>query len=169
MAILEILRYPDSRLRNKAQPVAQVDTETQQLIADMFETMYEALGIGLAATQVNSTKRLLVMDISEERDDPLCLINPEIIFKEGEEKEEEGCLSVPGVSELVKRATHIQVKALDQDGNPIKLDLEGLPAVCVQHEIDHLDGKLFIDYLSSLKRNRIRRKLEKEIRQADDE
>jgi len=168
MAILEILRYPDSRLRNKAQPVTQVDTETQQLIADMFETMYEAPGIGLAATQVNSTKRLLVMDISEEHDDPLCLINPEITFKEGEEKEEEGCLSVPGVSELVKRATHIQVKALDQDGNPIELELEGLPAVCVQHEIDHLDGKLFIDYLSSLKRNRIRKKLEKEARQADD-
>lgn len=169
MAILEILRYPDSRLRNQAQPVAQVDTETKQLIADMFETMYAAPGIGLAATQVNSTKRLLVMDISEERNDPLCLINPEIVFQEGEEKEEEGCLSVPGVSEPVKRATHIQVKALDRDGNPIELDLEGLPAVCVQHEIDHLEGKLFIDYLSSLKRTRIRKKLEKETRQTHDE
>ena len=169
MAILEILRYPDSRLRNKAQSVEQVDAETRQLIDDMFETMYEASGIGLAATQVNSTKRLLVMDLSEEHDDPLCLINPEIFFKEGEEKEEEGCLSVPGVSEPVKRATHIQVKAVDRDGNPIELDLEGLPAVCVQHEIDHLDGKLFIDYLSSLKRTRIRKKLEKETRQADDE
>jgi len=169
MAILEILRYPDSRLRNKAQFVEQVDAETKQLIDDMFETMYEASGIGLAATQVNSTKRLLVLDISEEHDDPLCLINPEIVSKEGEEKADEGCLSVPGFYEPVKRATHIQVKALDRDGNPIELDLEGLPAVCVQHEIDHLDGKLFIDYLSSLKRTRIRKKLEKEARQADDE
>jgi len=168
MAILEILRYPDSRLRNKAKPVEQVDAETKQLIDDMFETMYEAPGIGLAATQVNSIKRLLVMDVSEQHDDPLCLINPEIVFKEGEEKEEEGCLSVPGVSESVKRATRIQVKALDRDGNPIELDLEGLPAVCIQHEIDHLDGKLFIDYLSSLKRTRIRKKMEKEARQPDD-
>ncbi len=167
MALLEILRYPDSRLRNKAKPVAQVDAETRQLIDDMFETMYHASGIGLAATQVNSTKRILVMDISEQQDDPLCLINPEVLSKEGEEREEEGCLSVPGVHEPVKRATHIQVKALDQDGNAIELELEGLPAVCVQHEIDHLDGKLFIDYLSSLKRIRIRKKLEKEARQAD--
>ena len=168
MAILEILKYPDSRLRNKAKPVEQVDAETRQLIDDMFETMYEAPGIGLAATQVNSTKRLLVLDISEEHDDPLCLINPEIVFAEGEEQGDEGCLSVPGFYEPVKRATHIQVNALDRDGNPIKLDLEGLPAVCVQHEIDHLDGKLFIDYLSSLKRTRIRKKLEKEARQADE-
>ena len=168
MALLEILRYPDSRLRNRAEPVTQVDAEIRQLVDDLFETMYQAPGIGLAATQVNSTKRLFVMDISEQHDDPLCLINPEIISKEGEEKEEEGCLSVPGISEPVKRATHIQVKALDQDGNPIELELEGLPAVCVQHEIDHLDGKLFIDYLSSLKRIRIRKKLEKELRQTDD-
>lgn len=169
MAILEILRYPDSRLRNKAKPVEQVDAETKQLIDDMFETMYKASGIGLAATQVNSTKRLLVLDISEEHNDPLCLINPEIVFAEGEEQGDEGCLSVPGFYEPVKRATHIQVKALDRDGSPIELDLEGLPAVCVQHEIDHLDGKLFIDYLSSLKRTRIRKKLEKDARQADDE
>jgi len=169
MAILEILRYPDSRLRNKAQPVEEVDAETRQLVDDMFETMYAASGIGLAATQVNSTKRLLVLDISEEHDDPLCLINPEVVFAEGEELGDEGCLSVPGFYEPVKRATHIQVKALDREGNPIELDLEGLPAVCVQHEIDHLDGKLFIDYLSSLKRSRIRKKLEKEARQADDE
>ncbi len=169
MAILEILRYPDSRLRNRAKPVEQVDTKIRQLVDDMFETMYDASGLGLAATQVNSTKRLFVLDISEQHDDPLCLINPEIISKEGEEREDEGCLSVPGVYEPVKRATHIRVRALDRDGNPIELDLEGLPAVCVQHEIDHLDGKLFIDYLSSLKRARIRKKLEKEARQADDE
>ena len=168
MALLEILRYPDSRLRNKAKPVDQIDAETRQLVDDMFETMYEASGIGLAATQVNSTKRLLVMDISEQHDNPICLINPEIISQEGEEREEEGCLSVPGVHEPVKRAKHIRVKALDRDGSPIELELEGLPAVCVQHEIDHLDGKLFIDYLSRLKRARIRKKLEKEARQADD-
>jgi len=169
MAVLEILRYPDSRLRNKAKPVAQIDAETKQLVDDMLETMYAASGIGLAATQVNSTKRLLVLDISEQHDDPLCLINPEIISKEGEEKADEGCLSVPGVYEPVTRATHIQIKALDRDGNPIELELDGLPAVCVQHEIDHLDGKLFIDYLSGLKRTRIRKKLEKEARQPDDQ
>ncbi len=166
MALLEILRYPDSRLRNRAKPVERVDAEIRQLVDDMFETMYEASGIGLAATQVNATKRLLVLDISEQRNDPLCLINPEILFSEGEQKEEEGCLSVPGIYEPVKRATRIRVKALDREGNPIELELEGLPAVCVQHEIDHLDGKLFIDYLSGLKRARIRKKLEKEARQA---
>ncbi|MCF6355754.1 MAG: peptide deformylase [Candidatus Polarisedimenticolaceae bacterium] len=168
MALLEILRYPDSRLRNRAKPVDTIDAETRQLVDDMFETMYKASGIGLAAIQVNSTKRLLVLDISEQRDDPLCLINPEILSKEGESKEEEGCLSVPGIYEPVKRATHILVKALDRDGNSIELELEGLPAVCVQHEIDHLDGKLFIDHLSRLKSTRIRKKLEKEARQADD-
>ncbi len=167
MALLEILRYPDSRLRNRAKPVDTIDAETRQLVDDMFETMYKASGIGLAATQVNSTKRLLVLDLSENHDDPLCLINPEILSKEGEAKEEEGCLSVPGIYEPVKRATHIRVKALDRDGNPIELELEGLPAVCVQHEIDHLDGKLFIDRLSRLKSTRIRKKLEKEARQAD--
>ncbi len=166
MALLEILRYPDSRLRNRAKPVERVDAEIRQLVDDMFETMYEASGIGLAATQVNATKRLLVLDVSEQRNDPLCLINPEILFSEGEQKEEEGCLSVPGIYEPVKRATRIRVKALDREGNPIELELEGLPAVCVQHEIDHLDGKLFIDYLSGLKRTRIRKKLEKEARQA---
>ncbi len=168
MALLEILRYPDSRLRNRAKPVDTIDAETRQLVDDMFETMYKASGIGLAATQVNSTKRLLVLDLSENHDDPLCLINPEILSREGEAKEEEGCLSVPGIYEPVKRATHIRVKALDRDGNPIELELEGLPAVCVQHEIDHLDGKLFIDHLSRLKSTRIRKKLEKEARQAND-
>ncbi len=168
MALLEILRYPDSRLRNRAKPIDTIDAETRQLVDDMFETMYKASGIGLAATQVNSTKRLLVLDLSENHDDPLCLINPEILSKEGEAKEEEGCLSVPGIYEPVKRATHIRVKALDRDGNPIELELEGLPAVCVQHEIDHLDGKLFIDHLSRLKSTRIRKKLEKEARQAND-
>lgn len=168
MALLEILRYPDSRLRNRAKPIDTIDAETRQLVDDMFETMYKASGIGLAATQVNSTKRLLVLDLSENHDDPLCLINPEILSREGEAKEEEGCLSVPGIYEPVKRATHIRVKALDRDGNPIELELEGLPAVCVQHEIDHLDGKLFIDHLSRLKSTRIRKKLEKEARQAND-
>jgi peptide deformylase len=168
MAILDILHFPDPRLRNKAKPVAQVDDSIRRLIDDMLETMYQAPGIGLAATQVNVAKRVVVIDISEERDEPLCLINPEILAKEGVEQMEEGCLSVPGVYELVSRANQIRVSALDREGNHLEMEAEGLLAVCIQHELDHLEGKLFVDYLSSLKRQRIRKKLEKESRQPDE-
>ncbi|HKU13956.1 MAG TPA: peptide deformylase [Steroidobacteraceae bacterium] len=162
MALLQILEFPDPRLRNKAQPVTHVDAALRTLIDDMFETMYAAPGIGLAATQVNVAKRVLVIDISEKRDEPLALINPDIVKREGVEETEEGCLSVPGVFDKVTRAERIQVRALDRDGKQIELAADGLLAVCIQHEIDHLDGKLFVDYLSELKRTRIRKKLEKE-------
>ncbi len=165
MAILEILRFPDSRLRNQAQPLAEVDDELRQFVDDMFETMYQAPGIGLAATQVNDSRRVVVIDISEDHDQPICLINPEILSKEGEEEMDEGCLSVPGIYEPVVRADKIRVRALDLKGEQQAFDAEGLLAVCIQHEMDHLDGKLFIDYLSNLKRQRIRKKLEKEERQ----
>ncbi|MET0103989.1 MAG: peptide deformylase [Sedimenticola sp.] len=164
MAILEILHFPDPRLRTKAKPVNSVDDAVRKLVDDMFETMYKAPGIGLAATQVDVHKRIVVIDLSEERDQPLCLINPEIIAKEGVEEMEEGCLSVPDISEKVSRADRVKVSALDRDGNPFELEADGLLAVCIQHELDHLDGKLFIDYLSGLKRQRIRKKLEKEAR-----
>ena len=166
MAILDILHFPDPRLRNKAKPVAVVDDAIRQLVDDMFETMYQAPGIGLAATQVNVAKQVLVIDLSEEKNQPLCLINPEILEKSGEEQMEEGCLSVPGVYEPVTRAAHIRVRALDRAGEPFELEADDLLAVCIQHEMDHLDGKLFVDYLSSLKRQRIRKKLEKDGRQA---
>jgi peptide deformylase len=166
MALLEILRFPDPRLRNAARPVEIVDDSVRQLVDDMFETMYEAPGIGLAATQVNVDKRIVVIDISEDKGQPLCLINPEILEKRGVEEMEEGCLSVPGVFETVQRADSIRVQALDRDGKSFELDVDGLLAVCIQHEIDHLDGKLFVDYLSQLKRTRIRKKLEKEQRQS---
>lgn len=162
MAIRDILHYPDPRLRTKAKPVEQVDAELVVLVGDMFETMYAAPGIGLAATQINVHRRLLVMDVSEDRSDPLVLINPEILEQGGEETMEEGCLSVPGFHESVTRADWIVVQALNLDGQPFSLRAEGLKAVCIQHEIDHLDGKLFVDYLTSLKRDRIRKKLEKE-------
>ena len=162
MAILDILHFPDPRLRNKAKPVAQVDDSIRRLIDDMLETMYQAPGIGLAATQVNVAQRIVVIDISEERNDPLCLINPQILEKQGTEEMEEGCLSVPGVFELVSRAVQIRVCALDRKGDTFEMEAEGLLAVCIQHELDHLEGKLFVDYLSSLKRQRIRKKLEKE-------
>ncbi|MCG7870129.1 MAG: peptide deformylase [gamma proteobacterium symbiont of Stewartia floridana] len=165
MAILDILHFPDPRLRNKAKPVAQVDDSIRRLVDDMLETMYQAPGIGLAATQVNVAKRVVVIDLSEEKNEPLCLINPEIIERDGIEQMEEGCLSVPGIFETVSRADKIRFKALDRDGVPFEEEAEGLLAVCVQHELDHLDGKLFVDYLSSLKRQRIRKKLEKESRQ----
>jgi peptide deformylase len=165
MAILEILHFPDSRLRNKAKPVDKVDAAVRGLVDDMFETMYGAPGIGLAATQVNVAQRVIVIDISEEHNDPLCLINPEIVEQEGEEQMEEGCLSVPGVYDKVTRAERVKVRALDRSGEPFELQTDGLLAVCIQHEIDHLDGKLFVDYLSGLKRQRIRKKLEKEARQ----
>ena len=165
MAILEILHFPDPRLRNIAQPVQAVDDGVRQLLDDMLETMYQAPGIGLAATQVNIDKRIVVIDVSEEKDQPLCLINPEILELEGVEEMEEGCLSVPGFFEKVKRADRVRVRALDRNGEAFELQVEGLLAVCIQHEIDHLDGKLFVDYLSQLKRTRIRNKLEKEQRQ----
>lgn len=165
MAILEILHFPDQRLRQVCQPVEVVDDEIRQLAADMLETMYEAPGIGLAAMQVNVTKRVIVIDISEDRSEPMTLINPEVISKDGEEEMQEGCLSVPGFYENVQRAERIRVKYLDLDGQEQEMDSEGLLAVCIQHEIDHLDGKLFVDYISPLKRQRIRKKLEKQQRQ----
>jgi peptide deformylase len=168
MAILDILHFPDPRLRAIAQPVAEIDTAIRRLIDNMFETMYSAPGIGLAATQVNINKRIVVIDVSEDKEQPLCLINPEILDSSGVEEMEEGCLSVPGVYETVQRADHVRVRALDRDGKPFELETGGLLAVCIQHEIDHLDGKLFVDYLSQLKRTRIRKKLEKHQRTPDD-
>jgi peptide deformylase len=162
MAILDILEFPDPRLRTHAQPIAAIDESIRRLVADMFETMYAAPGVGLAASQVNVHKRLLVIDISEERNQPLVFINPEIITREGDEETEEGCLSVPGIFEKVRRAQRITVRALDRNGLFFDMRADGLLAVCIQHEMDHLDGKLFVDYLSELKRTRIRGKLEKE-------
>lgn len=164
MAILEILHHPDPRLRIKASPIAEVDATIRALAADMLETMYAAPGIGLAATQVNVHRRLLVADVSEQHNQPLCLINPEIIQREGIEEMEEGCLSVPGVYEPVQRAERIKLRAVGLDGQSMIMSADGLLAVCIQHEIDHLDGKLFVDYLSLLKRARIQRRLEKSQR-----
>jgi peptide deformylase len=165
MSQLEILTFPNPRLRQVAKPVTQVDDRVQRHIDDMFETMYAAPGIGLAAIQVGIPLRLVVIDVSEQHDQPLCLINPEILASEGEEEMDEGCLSVPGFYETVRRAERVRVRALDRDGQPFELETDGLLAVCIQHEIDHLDGKLFVDYLSSLKRQRIRKKLEKDEKQ----
>lgn len=164
MAILTILEFPDKRLRKKALPVETVDESISALVNDMLETMYKAPGIGLAATQVNVHKRVVVIDISEEKDQPVCLINPEILEKEGTEEMDEGCLSVPGVFEKVSRAEKIRFKALDREGNPFEMEADGLLAVCIQHELDHLEGKLFVDYLSPLKRHRAKKKLEKDRR-----
>lgn len=165
MPLLTILHFPDPRLRTVAKPVAQVDDAVRRLVDDMFETMYQASGIGLAATQVNVHQRIIVIDISEEKNEPHVFINPEILVREGTEQMEEGCLSVPGFYELVERAERIKVRALDRDGQAFELETDGLLAVCIQHEIDHLDGKLFVDYLSGLKRDRIRKRLEKQRRQ----
>ncbi len=165
MAILNILEFPDPRLRKTAVPVSTVDDDLRRLIDDMFETMYAAPGIGLAATQVDVHKRLLVADVSTEKDDPHVLINPEILAKDGVTVTEEGCLSVPGYYDEVERAEHIRIRHLDRDGKPVDRDAEGLLAVCIQHEIDHLNGKLFVDYLSEAKRQSIRRKLMKDRRQ----
>ena len=165
MAILEILEYPDSRLRTIAKPVKSFNQDLSRLIDDMFETMYDAPGIGLAATQVDKHIQLIVIDISEESNDPMVFINPEISVLEGElEKMQEGCLSVPGFYEDVERIEHVLIKALDRDGKPFELEATGLLAVCIQHEMDHLNGKLFVDYISALKRNRIKKKLEKSHR-----
>ncbi len=165
MAILDILHFPDPRLRSHARPVASVDESVRRLVDDMLETMYDAPGIGLAAPQVNVSSRVIVIDVSEQRNEPRCFINPEIVETRGREEMEEGCLSVPGFYEPVQRAEWIRVRALGRDGRPFELQTDGLLAVCIQHEIDHLDGKLFVDYLSSLKRQRIRKKLEKSQRQ----
>ena len=159
MAKLTILEFPDPRLRTRAIPVETVDDELNTLIDDLFETMYAAPGIGLAATQVDVHKRLLVVDVSSDNSEPNALINPEIIELDGETMTEEGCLSVPGYYEEVKRAEHIRVRFLDRKGEEAELQAEGLLAVCIQHEIDHLDGKLFVDYISEAKRQRIRKRL----------
>jgi peptide deformylase len=165
MAVRTILEFPDQRLRTRARPVTQFDAELGRLIDDMFETMYAAPGIGLAASQVDVHKRVLVIDISEARNAPLVFINPEILSREGEAETEEGCLSVPGIFDEVKRASKIRVRWRDRKGAAFERDYEGMLAVCIQHEMDHLDGKLFVDYLSDLKRQRIRKKLEKERKQ----
>jgi len=164
MAILDILEYPDPRLRNQAKPVKQVDDTVRKLIDDMFETMYEAPGIGLAASQVNVHRRIIVVDVSENRDEPHAFINPTLATFGETVEAEEGCLSVPGFYEPVTRYEGVRVEALDRNGDPISDEFEGLLAVCIQHECDHLDGKLFVDYLSNLKRTRIRKKLEKSHR-----
>lgn len=166
MAILEVLRFPDERLRTVAKKVDAVDSEIKALVADMFETMREENGIGLAATQVNVHKRVVVMDVSEDQNNPLVFINPEITQKEGKTISEEGCLSVPNNYAKVERAESVTVKALNKNGEEFSLDADGLLAICIQHELDHLNGKLFVDYLSPLKRQRIRTKLEKEARLA---
>ena len=166
MALLNILHYPDPRLRRRADPVTRVDAAVRQLLVDMAETMYAAPGIGLAAIQINVPQRVIVIDLSEMRDQLLVLINPEIFEKDGEQVFEEGCLSVPGVYDEVTRAAHIRLRAVDRDGRPFEMEASGLLATCIQHEIDHLDGKVFVDYLSRLKQTRIRKKLEKQQRLA---
>jgi len=163
--LLNILCFPDPRLHNKAEPVRGVDDEIRRLVDDMFITMYAAPGIGLAATQVNMPKRVVVIDISEDKDAPLCLINPEVLERDGTTETEEGCLSVPGIYDTVERAERVQVQAWDREGDTFQLEADGLLAVCVQHEIDHLDGILFIERLSQLKRRRIKKKAEKLQRQ----
>ncbi|HKZ72697.1 MAG TPA: peptide deformylase [Steroidobacteraceae bacterium] len=162
MALLQILEYPDPRLRTKARPVTAFDAALHRLIDDMFETMYAAPGIGLAATQVDVHRRLIVIDLSAEKTEPLVFVNPEILTREGAGTMEEGCLSVPGIFDEIQRAAKVRARFQDRDGVTHERDLEGLLAVCLQHEIDHLDGKLFVDYLSELKRERIRKKLEKD-------
>ncbi len=165
MALLHILEFPDPRLRTVAKPVAEVDDGVRRLIDNMFETMYAAPGIGLAATQVDVHKRILVLDVSEDKSAPLCLINPVIVDKSGSITADEGCLSVPEVYEPVERAELIRVRALDREGRPFELETSGLQAVCIQHELDHLDGKLFVDYLSVLKRQWLKKKFAKARKQ----
>lgn len=164
MAILQILQYPDERLHRVAKPVARVDARLQRFIDDLAETMYDAPGVGLAATQVDVHERIITIDISETRRDLLVLINPQIVFASGSAEREEGCLSVPGIYEKLERAEHITVEALDRDGKLFRRDTEGLLSVCIQHEMDHLQGKVFVEYLSRLKQNRIRSKLKKRTR-----
>jgi peptide deformylase len=164
MAIRTILHYPDPRLRQVARPVTTVDDEVRLLVDDMVETMYAAPGIGLAAVQINVAQRVVVIDLSEARNALQVFINPEIFQHDGKQVLEEGCLSVPGIYEEVERAQHIRVRALDRAGQPFELEAVGLLATCIQHEIDHLDGKVFVDYLSRLKQTRIRKKIEKQER-----
>ncbi|MCK4744048.1 MAG: peptide deformylase [Sulfuriflexus sp.] len=168
MTTLNILKYPDPRLRTVAKPVNEVTSATRQLIDQMFTIMYAAPGIGLAATQVDMHERIIVIDISVEKDQPLVLINPEITAKDGVEVHEEGCLSVPGIYEKVQRAETIKLQALDRNGKSFEIEADGLLAVCIQHEIDHLEGRMFVDYLSPLKQNRIIKKLEKDQKFADE-
>jgi len=168
MALLDILQYPDERLRHVAAPVDPVDDRVRALASDMLETMYAASGIGLAATQVGVDERIAVIDVSAEHDEPWVFINPEIVACEGEVESEEGCLSIPGVHDRVKRAERVRGRALDREGRPFEFDADGLLAVCIQHEIDHLDGRLFIDYLSMLKRRRLDKKLSKQRRRDGD-
>jgi len=165
MAKLQILRFPDARLRTKAKPVEEVTDETRQFLDDMLETMYDAPGIGLASTQVNVHKQIVVIDVSENKDEPYCFINPVITHAEGEEVCEEGCLSVPEFYAEVTRAEEITVVALDRDGKEFTLDADGMLAICIQHELDHLKGKLFVDYLSPLKQKRLHKKFEKLAKQ----
>lgn len=165
MALLNILHFPDPKLRTRAQPVQVVDETISRLVSDMFETMYAAPGIGLAATQVDVHQRVIVIDVTEDKSAPLCLINPEILSREGEQQYDEGCLSVPGFYEPVDRAAKIRLRALNERGEQFEMDAEGLLAVCIQHEMDHLEGKLFVDYLSEMKRTRIRKKLSKQQKQ----
>ena len=168
MARLEILEFPDPRLRQRAKPVAVVDDAVRRLIGDMLETMYHAPGVGLAATQVNVHQRVVVIDVSEDQSQPLVFINPEItVLDEAQCEYDEGCLSVPGFYETVVRPEHIRVQALDREGKPFEITPSGLLAVCIQHEVDHLNGKLFVDHISSLKRDRIRKKLEKKHREGE--
>jgi peptide deformylase len=166
MAILNILRYPDVRLHKQAAPVTVFDEGLKKLVADMTETMYAAPGIGLAATQVDVHKQVIVVDVSERRDSLVVLVNPEILEATGESDIEEGCLSVPGIYELVARAERVKVRAYDQNGNPFTLEAQGLLAVCIQHEMDHLEGKVFVEHLSQLKQQRIRAKLAKQLRKS---
>jgi len=166
MAIRTILHYPDPRLRQVARPVSTVNDEIRQLVDDMAETMYAAPGIGLAAVQINVAQRVVVIDVSESRNALQVFINPQIIERDGKQVFEEGCLSVPGVFDEVERARHIRVRALDRNGQPFELEAEALLATCIQHELDHLDGKVFVDYLSRLKQTRIRKKIEKQERLA---
>jgi len=166
MALLNILRYPDPRLYRVAKPVERVDEEVRRLVRDMAETMYAAPGIGLAATQVDVHKQIIVIDCSDTRDQLVVLINPELVWRSEDERDcEEGCLSLPGVYETVRRPEKVKVRALNVDGEPFELEADGLLAVCIQHEMDHLRGKVFVEYLSRLKQSRIRAKLEKQLRQ----
>ncbi|OGT12619.1 MAG: peptide deformylase [Gallionellales bacterium RIFCSPHIGHO2_02_FULL_57_16] len=165
MAILKILQYPDERLHKIARKVERVDKDTRRLAQDMAETMYAAPGIGLAATQVDVHKQVIVLDVSETHDQLKVFINPEIIASSGEEESEEGCLSVPGIYEKVRRAEKVTVRALNEKGEPFTLEAEGLLAVCIQHEMDHLRGKVFVEYLSQLKQLRLRAKLKKRLRE----
>ncbi len=165
MALLEILKHPDPRLRNKSVPVKQVDDEVRAVAGDMLETMYAAPGIGLASIQVNEPRSIVVIDVSEEKDQPLTLINPKIVSSEGDEEHEEGCLSVPGIFETVNRSKTVTVEALDLQGKSFTIEADGILSICIQHELEHLEGKLFVDHLSKLKQQRIRKKLEKQSKE----